>query len=174
MSVKIQYGIILGVWIFSLLLIFAIPRNKRRLALVAFLFKQWITSILGHAVVELGLLIYPVRELAKISRTSFTYEYMAYPMTCALFNAYYPGRRSRWFQFGYYVLFTSVLTVIEVIMAQYTDLIRYVRWNWLWSWGTVFLTFLMTRVFCVVYFGTMHAGKQKNAASSPRSSMDQK
>ncbi|MEC0226253.1 CBO0543 family protein [Paenibacillus alba] len=81
MSLLLQYGIIVSVWILSLLLILLIPRQKRRLAMVAFLFKQYITCIFGHAVVELKLLAYPVRELADVSRTSFTYEYMAYPMT---------------------------------------------------------------------------------------------
>jgi hypothetical protein len=172
MSLPLQYGIIVSVWILSLLLILIIPPQKRRLAMVAFLFKQYITCIFGHAVVELQLLAYPVRELADVSRTSFTYEYMAYPMTCAVFNAYFPSHRSGWIQFGYYVLFTTVLTVGEVLLVQYTDLIRYVRWNWFWSWATIFLTFLMTRAFCVIYFGTMirvETAKQKNASSTTRS-----
>ncbi|WP_239631008.1 CBO0543 family protein [Paenibacillus sp. H1-7] len=155
-----------------MLLILIIPRQKHRLAMVAFLFKQYITCIFGHAVVEHKLLAYPVRELADVSRTSFTYEYMAYPMTCAVFNAYYPNHRSGWIQFGYYVLFTTVLTIVEVLLVQYTDLIRYIRWNWFWSWVTIFLTFLMTRAFCVIYFGTMtrvETAKQKNASSTTRS-----
>ncbi|MCY9691321.1 CBO0543 family protein [Paenibacillus alginolyticus] len=104
MSLLLQYGIIVSVWILSLLLILIIPRQKRRLAMVA--------------------------------------------------------------------LFTTVLTIVEVLLVQYTDLIRYVRWNWFWSWATIFLTFLITRVFCVVYFGTMtrvEAAKKKNAASTTRS-----
>jgi len=172
MSLLLQYGIIVSVWVLSLLLIFMIPRQKRRLAMVAFLFKQYITCIFGHVVVELHLLTYPVRELADVSRTSFTYEYMAYPMICAVFNAYYPNHRSGLVQFGYYVLFPTVLTIVEVLLVQYTDLIRYVRWNWLWSWATIFLTFLMTRAFCVIYFGTMtrvETAKQKNASNTTRS-----
>ncbi|WP_246362243.1 hypothetical protein [Paenibacillus alba] len=66
MSLLLQYGIIVSVWILSLLLILLIPRQKRRLAMVAFLFKQYITCIFGHAVVELKLLAYPVRELADV------------------------------------------------------------------------------------------------------------
>ncbi|MFF2158210.1 CBO0543 family protein [Paenibacillus chitinolyticus] len=79
--------------------------------------------------VELQLLAYPVRKLFDVSPTSFTYEYMSYPMTCAVFNAYYPSHRSGWIQFGYYVLFTTVLTIGEVLLVQYTDLIRYVRFR---------------------------------------------
>jgi len=69
MSLLMQYGIIVSVWILSLLLILIIPRQKRRLAMVAFLFKQYITCIFGHAVVELQLLAYPVRKLSDVSRT---------------------------------------------------------------------------------------------------------
>ncbi|WP_281279833.1 CBO0543 family protein [Cohnella pontilimi] len=138
-----------------------------KLALTAFLFKQWITCILGHAAVQFGLLAYPFRELAESNRTSFTYEYMAHPVACAVFIVYYPSHRSRWIQIGYYVLFCTVLTVVEIVIQRYTDLIRYIRWNWFWSWGSLFLTFMVTRVFCVLYFRTMN--QQKNAATVPRS-----
>jgi hypothetical protein len=149
-----QY-LLIGVWVVSFLLIFTIPRDKFRLALVSFLFKQMITSVVGHVVVEYGLLAYPVTELADINRTSFTYEFLAYPIICAIFNVYYPFNRSRLYQVGYYIVFATALTIPEVLIERYTELIRYVRWNWFWTWGTLFITFLMTRVFCVAFFKTI-------------------
>jgi hypothetical protein len=154
--------ILVGVLIVSFLLIFVIPREKYRLALVAFLVKQFIIAILGHVTVEYGALTYPVREFADVNRTSFVYEFLAYPMLCAVFNVYYPAHRSRLWQIGYYLLFCTVFTIIEVVIERYTDLIQYVRWNWFWTWGSLFVTFLFTRVCCVVFFTTVHQEFEQN------------
>jgi hypothetical protein len=166
---NINYAIIFAVWVFSLILLFLIRRDKRRIAVIAFFFKQWITCILGHVVVQLHLLSYPVRELADISRTSITYEFMAYPSVCAVFTSYYPSDKPRWMQFGYYVLFCSPLTILEVLLERYTEVIRYERWNWFWTWSTLFLTFLLTRVFCAFYFQSL---KEKYAEPSGASGAD--
>lgn len=152
----LERGILAGVTIVSLLLVLVIPRQQYRLAAMAFLTTQFMTTILGHIVVESGALIYPVREFAQINRTSFIYEFLAYPMISAVFNAYYPARRNRLWQIGYHVLYSSVLTIIEVMIERYTNLIRYIEWNWFWTWGSLLITFSITRVVCVVFFRTVH------------------
>ncbi|MBP1155573.1 MULTISPECIES: CBO0543 family protein [unclassified Paenibacillus] len=154
---SLEYIILIVVWVLSFLLIFAIPRDKLRVAMVAFLFKQMITWFLGLVVVELGLLVYPVRCLPEVNRTSFIYEYLAYPMVCAVFNARYPSHRSRWFQLGYYAAYCTVLTLTEVLIEIYTDLIEYIHWNWFWTWSSLFITFFMTRLFCVWFFKGFHS-----------------
>lgn len=151
-----ERGILIGVTIVSLLLILVIPREKFRVALVAFSVKQLITTILGHVTVESGALSYPVREFAQVNRTSFIYEFLAYPMMCAVFNVYYPVHRNRLWQISYYMLFCTGLTIIELLILRHTNLIRYDRWNWFWTWGSLFITFLITRVSCVVFFRTVH------------------
>lgn len=149
---RLEYWILLGVWVLSFLLLFLIPRNKRRLALVAYLFKQSITYLLGLVAVEYGLLEYPVRELAKVNRTSFTYEYMAYPVICAVFNAYYPVKGSRLRKCLYYAAFCTGMTVPEVLLERYTELVRYIHWHWWTTWLSLLVTFFATRRFCVLFF----------------------
>lgn len=149
---RLDYWILLGVWILSFLLLFLIPRNKRRLALIAYLFKQFITSLLGLVTVELGLLEYPVRELASVNRTSFTYEYMAYPVVCALFNVFYPTKAKRLSKMLYYAAFCTALTLPEILLERYTDLVRYHYWRWWITWLTLLMTFFATRSFCVLFF----------------------
>lgn len=170
---KPEYVILLGVWLLSFLLLGTLPRGKRRMASIAFLCKQWITCLLGHATVELGLISYPVRELASVSRTSFTYEFMAYPTVCALFMAHYPAHKPRWIQFGYFSLFTSVLTGLEWAMERYTGLIRYQHWNALCSWFSLFATFLITRLFCFRYFCTLDADRLPPAPDGMNGSRSQ-
>lgn len=157
---KLYYGILAGVWILSLLLMILIPKDRRRMAVLAFLFKQTITYLLGLVAVELGLLAYPVRELADINRTSFTYEFMAYPMVCAIFNVYYPNGKSLWRQVIYYAGFCTILTVPEILLERYTPLVQYIHWNWPVTWLSLLVTFFMTRTFCVLFFRSLY----KNSA----------
>ncbi|KKI91322.1 hypothetical protein WQ54_15370 [Bacillus sp. SA1-12] len=149
---RIEWWLLLSVYVFATGILFFIPKKKIRLAVVAFLFKQIITFLIGLVVVELGLIEYPIRLFASINRTSFTYEYYAFPVACAVFNVWYPNNRSKLIQFGYYAGFTSVLTIAEVIIEKYTELIYYIHWEWYISWITICLSFFLSRIFCVWFF----------------------
>jgi hypothetical protein len=129
-----------------------IPKNKNRLAVVAALFKQFITFLAGLAVVELGLLEYPIRLFPSISRTSFTYEYYAFPVVCAAFNVWYPKERGHVLQMSYYAGFASVLTFVEVLIEKYTGLINYIHWEWYITWVSICLSFYISRLFCNWFF----------------------
>jgi hypothetical protein len=149
---RIEWGILLSVYLVATGILFFIPKNKLRLAVVAFLFQQGITFATGLVVVEWGLLEYPVRLFASINRASFTFEYYAFPVICAAFNVWYPNHRSTLIQLGYYVGFSSVLTIGEMIIEKYTDLITYIHWEWYISWITIGLALFIGRLFCVWFF----------------------
>ena len=149
---RIEWWLLLSVYALSTGILFLIPKNKIRPATVAFLFKQIITFLIGLVVVELGLLEYPVRLFASINRTSFTYEYYAFPVTCAIFTVWYPHNRRTFIKLGYYITFTSILTLGEVIIEKNTDLIKYIHWEWYISWITICLSFYLTRTFCTWFF----------------------
>jgi hypothetical protein len=145
--------ILLLVWLLTIGLLFIIPRVKRRLAVVAFLIKQLFTWILGLITVELGLIIYPVNHpFGKVNRASFTFEYFVYPAVCSLFNVFFPNMRSKFFKLGYYSVFCTLITIVEVLIEKYTDLIEYIHWSWYWTWLSLFATFFMSRTFCVWFF----------------------
>jgi hypothetical protein len=149
---RMDWWILLSVYVVAIGIILFIPKKKRRLAAVAFLFKQVITFIIGLVVVELGLLEYPIRLFASINRTSFTFEYFAFPVISAAFNVWYPNGRSLFIQFSYYAGGTSVLTIIEVIIEKYTKLINYIHWEWYISWISICLSLFIARLFCVWFF----------------------
>jgi hypothetical protein len=149
---RIEWWLLLSVYAVATGILFFIPKNKIRLAVVAFLFQQIITFLIGLVVVELGLLEYPVRLFASINRTSFTFEYYAFPVICAAFNVWYPNDRSTLIQLGYYAGFSSVLTIAEVIIEKYTNLIKYIHWEWYITWSTICLAFFLARLFCVWFF----------------------
>jgi hypothetical protein len=149
---KMEWWLLFSVYLTATGILFFIPKNRIRLAAVAFLFQQVITFLIGLVVVEMGLLEYPVRLFASINRTSFTFEFYAFPVICAAFNVWYPNRRSTLIQWGYYAGFCSVLTIVEVMIEKYTKLITYIHWEWYITWVTIFLALFFARLFCVWFF----------------------
>jgi hypothetical protein len=149
---RIEWWLLLSVYVVATGILFFIPKNKFRLAVVAFLFQQVITFLIGLVVVELGLLEYPVRLFASINRTSFTFEYFSFPVICAAFNVWYPNDRSTLIQLGYYAGISSVLTIAEVLIEKYTYLIKYIHWEWYITWSTICLALFIARLFCVWFF----------------------
>lgn len=146
--------LILGcVWTLSLLLLaFAVPRAKRGVAQVAFLFKQMLTWIFGLIFVESRLLEYPVRCFATVNRSSFTFEFLAFPALCAVYNCHYPERRGILARLLYTAAYSSVMTAVEWLIERYTKLIDYTGWTWYWTWVSLFVTFIASRLFCVWFF----------------------
>lgn len=138
--------------ILAFLLIIYVPVDMLRHALVIFLFKQFMTWIFGHVVVELGLIKYPVRFFKKATSTSFTFEFFAYPALCVFFNLYYPFEDSIARQMLYFFAYTSGITVFEYVLERHTKLIKYIKWNWFCTWITILLTFLASNMFYRWFF----------------------
>ncbi|MDN3019164.1 hypothetical protein PH210_23610 [Paenibacillus sp. BSR1-1] len=149
---RLEWMNLFVVWLITLGLVFIIPKRKRRIAIVAFLFTQVITWILGLVVVEYGLIAYPVRDLPTINYTSLTFEFLSFTVLCGVVNAYYPHARSKMMKFLYFASFCTILTILEVIIEKYTDLIEYLHWSWYLTWISLFISFMLSRWFCVWFF----------------------
>ncbi|WP_395947785.1 CBO0543 family protein [Bacillus sp. X1(2014)] len=102
--------------------------------------------------VGLNLLEYPVRELAKVNGTSFLYEFFLFPVVTIFFCIYYPQTSKRWKKFIYISAFSTGLTIPEVIIVQYTNLIKYLKWEWYYTWTSVYATLFLAWVFYKWYF----------------------
>lgn len=128
-----------------------IPRNRRREAILAFLACQSVTWVNSMLHVKYGLLAFPVREFPKASDLLFTSEYMMYPLMCAFYYIYEPesGKLPRLL---YLVGCITCLTVIDVIIEKYTELIEYTKYSWYWTWIDFFLIFLITNIYCKWFF----------------------
>ncbi|MBB5171954.1 CBO0543 family protein [Texcoconibacillus texcoconensis] len=147
---KIEASIIGGM---VLILMLFIPKRKIREAQVAFLFKQVITWLWGLIVVEKGLIEYPNRLFfQKANKASFTFEYFIYPGFCVLFNIYYPEKRSQIIKSLYNLFWTSLITLPEVYAVKYTNLIKYKKWTWYWSFITIFITNAISRWYYKWFF----------------------
>ncbi|WLR59215.1 CBO0543 family protein [Guptibacillus hwajinpoensis] len=156
-------GILYLIWIVTAALLFKyIPRNKIRHGLVIMLFKHVVTWFFGLLVVEKGFIQYPVRFFRKANRTSFTFEYFVYPAFCAIFNLNYPENRNKIIQLLYYLFHVGIITTGEVIAEKYTNLIKYVKWKWYWSFITLSLTNFSSRVFYRWFYKEEFKVKESN------------
>ncbi|MFD1953608.1 CBO0543 family protein [Paenibacillus thailandensis] len=148
----LELWILLSVYVVAIGAFCFIPKNKIRLAVLAFLTKHVITFLIGLVVVEFGLIEYPVRLFPSVNRTSFTYEAFALPAVCSFFMIWYPIDRSKLYQLGYYAAYCSVLTGFELVLETYTDLIEYIHWEWYVTWISLCISFYITRRLCVWFF----------------------
>lgn len=149
----LDYMVIATAWIVTVVaLIIFVPKDKIREAQVIYLFKQLITWLFGLAVVELRLIEYPVRLLSYANRTSFTFEYFIYPSLCVIFNLRYPQNDSYFRQFLYYSYYCTAMTLLEVFVERYTNVITYLHWSWYVTWITLFITFYISRSYYVWFF----------------------
>lgn len=148
MKKKLDRNIELSAWgITAILLLIFVPKKRIREAQIAFLFKHIITWLFGLLVVEKKLIIYPKRLFfSKAIKSSFTFEYFVYPALCALFNLYYPEKRPAYIKMLYYFFHTSVIAGFELFAVKYTNLIKYKKWTWYWSFITVWLTYYVSHL----------------------------
>jgi hypothetical protein len=150
---KTEYMILLAAWVITIsLLIIFVPKDKIRDAWIIFMFKQFMTWVIGLCIIEWHLIQYPVRLFSYATRSSFTFEYFVYPAICVLFNLYYPKQKPRIRKFAHYLIYCSVITIIEEILEAHTDLIEYTGWVWYWTWITLFITFYASNRFYSWFF----------------------
>ncbi|WP_248926869.1 CBO0543 family protein [Paenibacillus hamazuiensis] len=134
------------------LLLFFTPRDKIREAIVIFMFKHAVTWLFGIIVVELKLIDYPVREFAYAIRTSFAFEYFIYPATCVAFVLHFPSGKPLPHKVGWYLIWPSCMTAVEMLIEKYTDLIEYIHWNGFYTWITLLLTFGLSHRFYMWFY----------------------
>jgi hypothetical protein len=149
---NIELTILYSIWSVTIFLLILIPKDRRKEASIAFLYQHFITWFIGLLVVEWHLIEYPVRLLASVNKTSFTFEFFVYPVISSFFALYYPNNRSLLIRLFYIAIFTSSLIIPEVIIEKYTDLLKYIHWEWYYSWLSVFFTLSLLRFFMKWFF----------------------
>ncbi|MDQ0254544.1 hypothetical protein J2S74_001923 [Evansella vedderi] len=152
-SVFRDYIILRLIWVVTAGLLFKfIPKDKVRQGVLAFLYKQVVTWLFGLLVVEKGLIKYPVRFFKKANKSSFSFEYFIYPSLCAIFNTNYPENKNKFIKIFYYIFNSGAITILEFILERYTNLIKYVKWKWYWTFITISLTYFSSRLFYRWFF----------------------
>jgi len=145
--------ILYTVWIVTaILLVIFINRKTLIRAQVSFLFMQVPSWLFGALVVQGRLIEYPVGFLSIAYRASFTFEFFVFPAISSIFNVHFPKEKP-WFVKTIYVFsFPTVITIIEVFLEKYTELIKYLNWTWYLSFITITITLLISYCYYLWFF----------------------
>ncbi|WP_144555412.1 CBO0543 family protein [Bacillus sp. X1(2014)] len=141
---SVDYIFILAMWVSGVMAyMFLTPKNQYRKLLFSLLTCQsllWLNSLIH---VEFNLLAFPVREFPKATDLLITTEYFFYPLLCGFYIGYEP-KRSYKIRLIYLSVWISFLTVYDVILVKYTNLIEYVHYAWYFTWIDLFCIFAVT------------------------------
>ena len=140
--------IILGVGL--LLIPFAFKREKLKDWLLIFFLKGYISSFLDQIIVKKKRISYPVRFMSKYFDSSLLFDYLLFPLLCVFYNR--TSEKSNLHSiFLQSFIYSTPMTVLEVILEKKTNLIRYKKnWNWLITYSTLVVTFLFVRGFIAI------------------------
>ena len=140
--------IILGVGL--LLIPFAFKREKLKDWLLIFFLKGYISSFLDQIIVKKKQISYPVRFMSKYFDSSLLFDYLLFPLLCVFYNR--TSEKSNLHSiFLQSFIYSTPMTVLEVILEKKTNLIRYNKnWNWLITYSTLVVTFLFVRGFIAI------------------------
>jgi len=127
------------------LLIFSLRKPQIKDWINIFLLTAYFSIFISVLVVSNEMLEYPVRFLAKQFDTSILYEFLLFPVVCIYFyqSTYNSGYVNIILQGA---LYTSALTIIEVLFERYTDLIEYHTWTWKFTFISTFVLMLFLRI----------------------------
>lgn len=137
-----------------------IPKNKRVQAQYVFLFVQFPTWVLGLSVVQLGLIEYPYREIGRVNSTSFLFEYFILPILCIHFNAHFPKHATIVKKISIYALTSLAVTIIEVVLERYTNVIKYTGWQWYWTFISLWFLLWLSRIMKLWFFSQDRFAKE--------------
>ena len=127
------------------LLFFSLRKPPIKNWILIFLLTSYFSTFLGVLVVEKKMLEYPVRFLSNHFTSSLLYENLLFPVVCIYF--YQTTYHLRYI--GIVIqctLYTSALTIIEIIFERYTDLIKYHTWTWIYTFISTFFLMMFVRI----------------------------
>jgi hypothetical protein len=125
-----------------------VPHGKRREGYLAFLMFQafiWACDIPSFTY---GLLSAPFREFPKATNLCITINYFFYPV---LFSIYYVHRRvksNRWSKIISFFIWTSTVTLFDIVIEKYTDLLEYGTITWYGMWMYIVFLYYVSEVCC--------------------------
>ena len=132
---------LLGITLFF----FSLRKPLIKDSILIYLLNTYISTFVGVLVVEKKMLEYPIRFLSNYFKSSLLYEYLLFPVVCIYFyQTTYHSRYRGIFLQG--ILYTSTLTIIEVLFERYTDLIEYHTWTWKHTFISTFFLIFFIRI----------------------------
>lgn len=149
---SVDHVFIILMWVMGMLAyLFLTPKKHYRKLLFTLLVCQtllWLNSLI---LVEFDLIDYPVREFPKATNLLITTAYFFYPLLCGFYIAYEP-KQTMMVRLFYLSIWISALVLYDLILVNYTNLIKYVHYAWYLTWIDFFCIFAVTNVVYQWFF----------------------
>lgn len=127
----LERNLLLLIWIFGLLVIsVGVPSDKRHSFFIAFLTAQGLDWLAQMMFLQFNVLSFPEREFPAASDMSITLMILLMPLYTAIYVIYEP-RNSRLMRALYLVLWTSVATLTDITISQFSELQDHKSYYWL-------------------------------------------
>lgn len=141
--------ILVAMWLFGFVgFILFIPIHDQRKGFLAFLMFQADIWLCDMPSFQFGLLSAPVREFPKATDLPITIDYFFYPV---LFAIYYVNKRvnsSLSSRRIYFLIWTTIITLYDILIERYTDLLKYEILPWYGMWIYIVFMFYISQVCC--------------------------
>jgi hypothetical protein len=148
---SIESIVIILMWGIGLVSFLFIPKNRMRRFILAHLFCQSLTWLSSLFHVQFDLLTFPFREFPNATDLLVTTEYFFYPTFCAFYIIFEP-KGNYLFRLIYLSFWITVVTMIDLLVERYTNLIEYVHYSWYWTWMNFFILFALTNILYQWFF----------------------
>ena len=145
--------ILVAMWLFGFVgFILFIPRKNRRKGLFAFMMFQSIIWLCDMPAFKYGLLSAPIREFPKATDLALTINYFFYPALFSIFYVHKKVKDGLWSRFAYFFVWVSIITLCDIVIERYTDLLEYGLLTWYGMWIYIGFLFFVSRVCCNWFF----------------------
>jgi hypothetical protein len=145
--------ILVAMWLFGFVVfILFIPRKDRRKGFLAFLMFQAIIWLCDMPSFQYGLISAPVREFPKATDLPLTIDYFFYPVLFSIFYVHKRVQGSLWSRITYFFVWISVITLFDIVIERYTELLEYEFLKWYGMWIYIGFLFYVSQVCCNWFF----------------------
>lgn len=145
----IERLILIAMWLFGFVgFILFIPRKDWRKGFLAFLMFQGIIWLCGMPAFQFGLLTAPMREFPKATDLPLTIDYFFYPVLFSIFYINKKVKSSLGYRFAYFIVWISIITLFDIILERYTDLLEYEWITYYGMWIYIGFLFYVSEVCC--------------------------
>ncbi|WP_453995843.1 CBO0543 family protein [Bacillus nitroreducens] len=140
-----EFVILLILWMIGIIGFFAlIVRKDVRRGILAFLLFQAVIWFFDMFVFKYGLLYAPVREFPEAHEFPLTIVYFFHPL---LFSIFYVYKRLN-FNFIYFSIWISSITLFDVVIEHYTDLLEFRSMTWYGLWVYFGFLYYASNICC--------------------------
>lgn len=125
-----------------------IPQKDRRKGLLAAVMFQALIWLCDMPAFTYGLVTAPVHLFPKATDLTVTINYFFYPVLFAIFYVHWKAKKSLWYRLTYFFVWISIVTINDIVLERYTNLIKYGSLTWFGMWIYIGFLFYISLICC--------------------------